>query len=45
MQDQAARLAQVAAGFQLEHMAAAAAPARAARPVKAAPPGALRLAP
>ncbi|SDA44378.1 MULTISPECIES: methyl-accepting chemotaxis protein [unclassified Janthinobacterium] len=45
MQDQAARLAQVAAGFQLEHMAAAAAPARAARPVKAAPPGVPRLAP
>ncbi|MGK5064224.1 methyl-accepting chemotaxis protein [Janthinobacterium sp. LB3P112] len=32
MQDQAARLAQVAAGFQLEHMATAA-PVRAARPV------------
>ncbi|MCM2567635.1 methyl-accepting chemotaxis protein [Janthinobacterium kumbetense] len=34
MQDQAARLAQVAAGFQLEHMAAAA-PVRAARPAAA----------
>ncbi|MDN2708747.1 methyl-accepting chemotaxis protein [Janthinobacterium sp. SUN118] len=34
MQDQAARLAQVAAGFQLEHMAAAA-PARAAPPARA----------
>ncbi|MDN2715825.1 methyl-accepting chemotaxis protein [Janthinobacterium sp. SUN120] len=34
MQDQAARLAQVAAGFQLEHMAAAAA-VRAARPAAA----------
>ncbi|MDO8066468.1 methyl-accepting chemotaxis protein [Janthinobacterium sp. SUN206] len=34
MQDQAARLAQVAAGFQLEHMVAAA-PVRAARPAAA----------
>ena len=37
MQDQAARLAQVAAGFQLEHMASA--PARPARPAKAAGAG------
>ena len=35
MQDQAARLAQVAAGFQLEYVAAAA-PVRAARPTKVA---------
>ncbi len=35
MQDQAARLAQVAAGFQLEHVATAA-PVRTARPLKAA---------
>ena len=33
MQDQAARLAQVAAGFQLEHVTPAVAPVRAARPV------------
>ncbi|WP_426055642.1 methyl-accepting chemotaxis protein [Janthinobacterium sp. PSPC2-1] len=41
MQDQAARLAQVAAGFQLEHVTPAAAPVRAARPARtasAAPP-------
>ncbi|MGK5068998.1 methyl-accepting chemotaxis protein [Janthinobacterium sp. RT4P48] len=36
MQDQAARLAQVAAGFQLEHAAVAAAPVRATRPARAA---------
>ena len=43
MQDQAARLAQVAAGFRLEH-AAAAAPARAARPARAATAATPRLA-
>ena len=36
MQDQAARLAQVAAGFRLEHMAVAATPARATRPARVA---------
>jgi methyl-accepting chemotaxis protein len=41
MQDQAARLAQVAAGFQLEH----AAPVRAARPAKTAITSTPRLAP
>ena len=45
MQDQAARLAQVAAGFQLEHMLAAAAPVRAVRPARAAVSAAPRLAP
>jgi methyl-accepting chemotaxis protein len=44
MQDQAARLAQVAAGFQLDHVATAA-PVRAARPAKTAIITTPRLAP
>ena len=44
MQDQAARLAQVAAGFQLEHVATAA-PVRAARPARAAIATTQKLAP
>jgi methyl-accepting chemotaxis protein len=44
MQDQAARLAQVAAGFQLEHLTTAA-PVRAARPAKAAIATTQKLAP
>ena len=45
MQDQAARLAQVAAGFQLEHVTPAAAPVRAARPARTASAAPPRLAP
>ncbi len=44
MQDQAARLAQVAAGFQLEHVTPAAAPVRAARPARTASAATPRLA-
>jgi len=44
MQDQAARLAQVAAGFQLEHVTPAVAPVRAARPARTAPAATPRLA-
>ncbi len=44
MQDQAARLAQVAAGFQLEHVTPAVAPVRAARPARTASAATPRLA-
>ena len=44
MQDQAARLAQVAAGFQLEHVMPAVAPVRAARPARTASAATPRLA-
>ncbi|MDN2695331.1 methyl-accepting chemotaxis protein [Janthinobacterium sp. SUN073] len=44
MQDQAARLAQVAAGFQLEHVTPAVAPVRAARPARTATAATPRLA-
>ena len=44
MQDQAARLAQVAAGFQLEHVTPAAVPVRAARPARTASAATPRLA-
>ncbi|QDG71135.1 methyl-accepting chemotaxis protein [Janthinobacterium tructae] len=44
MQDQAARLAQVAAGFQLEHVTPAVAPVRATRPARTASAATPRLA-